>query len=242
MTLVARRRSSSTMCSSARLAFDSSTVRDRRRIAPPECRARHTAARRCTAGCREAGIGSPKTAWRAGTAPRPAAGCPPAAPARGQQQAPDVDGDAVGTATASVISRRSVGLHLGGLLLGDHAPVELEQDLARHHVGVGAALDQADVQVRMGDARDRRSSLACSRVFWCVQRGQDQRWRPAAHRRRFGDGVRGHLAVHRDLELQAAVVRRHHLIAEAGGDQQSGLVKPCLSSQSGPSSPPNSSS
>jgi hypothetical protein len=34
------------------------------------------------------------------------------------------------------------------------------------------------------------------------------------------DGRVRHLAVHRDFHLQAAVVRRDHLVAEAGGDHQ----------------------
>ena len=34
-----------------------------------------------------------------------------------------------------------------------------------------------------------------------------------------------HLAFHRHLQLQAAVVRHHHLVAEAGGDHQVGLCQ-----------------
>jgi hypothetical protein len=40
-----------------------------------------------------------------------------------------------------------LGLHLHRVFLGDHAPVELEHHLARHDVGVRAALDAADIQV-----------------------------------------------------------------------------------------------
>jgi hypothetical protein len=47
-----------------------------------------------------------------------------------------------------------LGLDSGAVLLGDHAAVELEHHLARHHVGVAAAFDAADVQVGVGDALD----------------------------------------------------------------------------------------
>ena len=46
------------------------------------------------------------------------------------------------------------GLHLRRVFLGDHAAVELEHDLAGNDVGVGAAADEADVEVRVADAFD----------------------------------------------------------------------------------------
>jgi hypothetical protein len=67
--------------------------------------------------------------------------------------------------------RAHLGLDRGAVLLGDHAAVELEHHLAGHDVGVAAALDAADVQVGVGDARHRERPRA-QHVVVRVQRGQ----------------------------------------------------------------------
>ena len=47
-----------------------------------------------------------------------------------------------------------IRFHLCRVFLGDHAPVEFEHHLARNHIGVGAALNQTDIQIRVRDAFD----------------------------------------------------------------------------------------
>ena len=84
----------------------------------------------------------------------------------------------------------------------------------------------------MRDAGDARRHAAVDLVLR-IERVQDrgralQRVDAARRNRR----VR-HLAVHRDLELQAAVVRGHDLVAEAGGEQQVGLDQALLQQPAG---------
>ena len=73
------------------------------------------------------------------------------APGLGQQQALDLDRDAGLARRCLGDHAPDLGLDLDRVFLRDHAPVELEHHLARHHVGVGAALDPADVEVGMLD-------------------------------------------------------------------------------------------
>jgi hypothetical protein len=61
-----------------------------------------------------------------------------------------------------------------------------------------------------------------------IQRVQDGGGRLQRVDATVGNGGVGHLAVHRDLELQAAVVGRDHLIAEARGHRQIGLGQTML--------------
>ena len=145
----------------------------------------------------------------------------------GQQQTLDLDPDAGVAGRSLGNDTTQLGLDLGRVLLGDHAAVQLDQHLARHHVGVAAALDAADVQVRVADAgqlgRDRLVTLILR-----VQRVEDhhralQRIDPG-----LGDGGVGLLAVDGDGELQAAVVRGDHLVAETGRQQQVGLGQSVL--------------
>ncbi|TKW55293.1 hypothetical protein CTA1_1148 [Colletotrichum tanaceti] len=115
-----------------------------------------------------------------------------------------------------------LGFDLGRVLLGDHAAVELEGHLAGHDVGVGAALDAADVEVGVGDALHPRAHPAVARVEG-VQRVEDsdgalQRVDPGVR-----DGGVGLAPAHRDLHLQAPVVGRDDLVREARGDEQVGL-------------------
>ena len=154
-TFVARRRSSSTRCSSARLA-----LRFEHRARPGAVDHRRDAGRAV-----QAHVGVQRRARRRdrlaehrlrhGVAARaPAARCPAAAAARcasSRRLISTRDARAC-AAAASAITRAHVGFDLGRVLLGDHAAVELEHHLARHDVGVGAALDAADVEVRVRDA------------------------------------------------------------------------------------------
>ena len=140
----------------------------------------------------------------------------------GQQHALDVHRDA-GLAGGGLADHLvQGGFHLGRVLLGDHAAVELEHHLAGHHIGVGAALDHAHVQVRVGDARHRAGDLLVKRVL-VVQRGEDAVGGLQGVHCGVRHGRVAHLAVHRHLHLQAAVVAGDHLVAEAGGNQQVGL-------------------
>ncbi len=88
-----------------------------------------------------------------------------------------------------------------------------------------AAFDAADVQVGVADAFDLRGDPAIARILR-IQRVHDaDRALQRVHAGGGNGGVR-HLAVHRDFHLQAAVVRRHDFIAEAGRDQQVGFRQP----------------
>ena len=111
------------------------------------------------------------------------------------------------------------GFHLDRVLFRDHAAIELEHHLARHDVGIGATFDAAHVQIRVRDAGHLRGHGLVERVL-VIERIQDRHRAlqcvDAGVRNR---GVR-HLAVHRHLHLQTAVVCGDHLVAEAGGDQQ----------------------
>ena len=111
------------------------------------------------------------------------------------------------------------GLDFGRIFLGNHAAIELEADAARNHVGVGAAFDQPDVQIGVRDTFDRRAHLLVQRVL-CVQGVEDAHGGLQGINARVGDGRVRHLAVDRDLHLQAAVVRGDDLVAEAGGNHQ----------------------
>jgi hypothetical protein len=127
------------------------------------------------------------------------------------------------------------------VFLGNHATVEPQHDPAGDDVGVGAAGDRADVEIGMRDARDLRCHASVQLVLR-IERSEDldralQRVDAGRRDRR----VR-HLAVHRHLELQAAVVRGDDLVAEAGGDEQVGPDDALREQSPGPSSPPNSSS
>ena len=90
------------------------------------------------------------------------------------------------------------GLHLRRVFFGDHAPVEFEHHLAGNHVGVGAALDQAHIQVGVGDAFNLRAHLevvGVERVQGTEDVGGPLQRINAAVR----NGRVRHLAVHRHL-------------------------------------------
>ncbi|MOA08852.1 hypothetical protein D3C78_1286500 [compost metagenome] len=103
------------------------------------------------------------------------------------------------------------------VFFGNHAPVDLEQHLARDHVGIGAAFDAPDVEVRVGDARHGGGDPLVPGVLG-VQGVHQRHGRLQCVHAGVGHGRMGHLAVHRDLHLQAAIVGRDHFVAEARSD------------------------
>ncbi|MNS76702.1 hypothetical protein D3C72_1102570 [compost metagenome] len=154
----------------------------------------------------------------------------------GQQQTLDIHTHCIfaGVATSGVEifdgpgdDRTDMGFDFCGVLFGNHAAVDLEHHLAGHHVGVGAAVDAADVEIWVLDARYLGGDLLVLGVLG-IQRihqhyGSLQRIHP-----RMRHGSVGHLALHGNFHLQAAVVGRHHFVAEAGCDHQIGLGQPLL--------------
>ena len=103
------------------------------------------------------------------------------------------------------------------VFLRNHAAVELKGYAPRHHIGVGAAFDHANVQVRMGNAFDPGCDQLVQRVL-TIQGVQDfDCGLHGVHARVGNSGVR-HLAVYCDFHLEAAVVRGDDLVAEAGCD------------------------
>ena len=83
----------------------------------------------------------------------------------------------------------------------------------------------AHIQIRVGDALDLRGDFQVVRI----QRVQG---RQNVHRALQGIGAGvghggvGHFALHGDFHLQAAVVGRHHFVAEARGHHQVGVGQP----------------
>ena len=73
-------------------------------------------------------------------------------PRLGHQQALDLDGDAGPGGSGLGNDAAHGGFDFDRVFLGNHAAVKLEHDLAGHHVGVGAAFNAADIEVRMLDA------------------------------------------------------------------------------------------
>ena len=126
---------------------------------------------------------------------------------------------------------RSVGdgaaqrrLHLDRVFLGDHSPVDLEQHLAGDHVGVGATADLAHVEVGVGDALNAGRDLQVVGIE-LVERIEDVRCALQCVGAAVWNGSVRHVAVHHHLQLQAAVVRHHHLVAEAGSDHEVGFCQ-----------------
>ncbi len=139
----------------------------RRRRSPPGCRARRYSRTSVYSGVPWSGWARRTPPRRASAAPRTSGALPGSGfSASRQQHAPDLDRGCRGSAAAACVDHaRARRPRPGRVFLGDHAAVELQHHLARHHVGVGAAFDAADVQVRVGDARHLRRDLpvaACS--------------------------------------------------------------------------------
>ena len=109
----------------------------------------------------------------------------------------------------------------------NHATVKAEARQVRYHIGVDAALDQADVERGMVDAGDG-GFLFCQFRTVGVQRLQDAggRFDGVDAGVRHG-GVRL-LALDRDFQMQAAVVRGGDAVSEAGRDGVVGLAQALL--------------
>ena len=82
-----------------------------------------------------------------------------------EQQPANLDANAEDLRRRFVDHPAHVGLDIRRRLLRDHPPVELQHDLAGNDVGVRAALDATDVEVRVRDARDARSHRPVARVL-----------------------------------------------------------------------------
>jgi hypothetical protein len=139
-----------------------------------------------------------------------------------EQQALDLDRDAGAACRRLRDHAADRRFHFHRVLFRDHAAVEPQRDLAGHDVGVGAAFDAADVEVRVGDAGDLRGDLLVQRVL-VVQRVQYRDRALQGIDAGVGNRGMGHLSMHRHFHLQAAVVRGDDLVAEAGSEQQVGL-------------------
>ena len=109
--------------------------------------------------------------------------------------------------------------HVPWVFFRNHAAIDLEGDCAGNDIGVGAAGDLSDIQVGVGDARDRRADLQVV-VVERVQRVENMHRRLQGVGAAVGNGGMRHVAVHGDFKLQTTVVRHHHLVAETGGQQQ----------------------
>ncbi len=115
--------------------------------------------------------------------------------------------------------RDQAALHLGGVLLGDHAAVEAEGDAVGHHVGVDAAGDQPDVELGRADA-GRAALDARELLSLRVERREDRVRRFERIGAGLGHGRVGLAAAHGDFEMQAAIVRGHDRVGEAGADRE----------------------
>ena len=124
-------------------------------------------------------------------------------------------------AAASAITARMRASTCSGFSFRDHPAVQLEAHRAGHDVGIGAAFDAADVQVRVRDAGHRRANRCIPGVLR-IERLQDL----DGGLQRIDTGVRnrrmGHRAVHGHFHLQAAVVRGDDLVRKTGRDHQVG--------------------
>ena len=149
----------------------------------------------------------------------------------GQQQALDVHAHGVFAGVAALgievfdglgDHSTDAGFHFHRILFRNHAAVDLEHDLAGHHVGVGAAVDAADVQVGVLDAGHLRSDLLVLDVFAVQSSQQHGRGLQRVHTG-VGHGGVSHLALHGDFHLQAAVVSGNYFVAEARCNHQVGL-------------------
>jgi hypothetical protein len=141
---------------------------------------------------------------------------------RGEQDAADGGRDAVPFAGGAGDHGLEVGLDGGGVLLGDHAPVEAQGDPVGNDVGVDAALDQADDHGRGGDAVDAGAD-AGEGLAVGIQVGQDGGRRLEGVAAGFGLGGVGGPAGYLDLQMQAAVVGGDDGVGEPGRDGEVGL-------------------
>ena len=114
------------------------------------------------------------------------------------------------------------GLDDRRLFFGDHAAVEFEDHRAGNHIGVGAALDLAHIEIGVGDAFYARADLQVV-VVEGIERRQNVHGALQRVGATVGNGCMRHVAVDRDFKLQAAVMRHHHLVAETGRDHQVGF-------------------
>jgi hypothetical protein len=138
-----------------------------------------------------------------------------------EQQTPDLDVDAGHRCGRFADDATHVRFDVGGVLFGDHPAVELQHDLAGNDVGVRAAFDSSDVEIRVRDAQHLRRDRLVLAILR-VQRVEDR----DSALQRVDAGIRNrrvrHLAVHRHFELQAAVVRDDDLVAEARRENEVG--------------------
>ena len=114
------------------------------------------------------------------------------------------------------------GFHLGWFFFRNHASVEFEDHAPRHHIGVGPAFDLANIQVGVANAFHLRADVLVQ-IILGIQRAEDANCGlQGVNTRSRNSGVR-HSTVDRNLELQAAIVGRDHLVTEAGGNHQVGF-------------------
>ena len=109
--------------------------------------------------------------------------------------------------------------HRAWILFGRHSPVQTKCKPVRDHIGIDAAVEEANDHGRMVDALHLRFP-GFQRVGFgidCVQDGDAGAEGVATGLRH---GAMPRLAVDGHLELQAPVVRRHDCVAEARGDRK----------------------
>jgi len=106
-----------------------------------------------------------------------------------------------------------LGLRGFGHFLRNDAPVDPQAERVGDHVGVDAAVDEADHHRRMRDAGCLRRPTG-QYVAVAVERGQECRCGLDGIVAGVGPCRMGRLAAHRHLEVQAAVVGHHHVVRE----------------------------
>ena len=136
---------------------------------------------------------------------------------------------------------RQRGLDVRRRFFGNDAPIDAEPDVVRHHVGVDAAVDQADHQRRRADARRRRAH----RGIRLAQRVEIRKDAVGGFERIdafFGLRRMTGFAEHLDLDMQAAVVRRRDAVGKARRNRKVRAAYTLTQQPRGPIAPPTSSS